>query len=223
VTNNAAGFDPGPYTVFGEVVFGWDSFAQLASQPTVGQVQPHHANSAFGTAPLVLGPFSNYYLPTLLEWTRAPLIAGDFNLDGLVSAADEAVWQASQGAFGVADLVADADRDGDVDQADRTIWQQNLGMGQLSNIVGDYNGNGEVTASDYLWWSTHYGAEDILDADGNGDGVVDAADYLVWRKAYVAGGGLLAPPMGTQVPEPAGLAMVAGLLGVGMLVWRRKR
>ncbi len=222
VTNNGPGFDPGVYTVFGEATTGWDSFAALATQPIVSQVKPELASRPVATTPLLPASFGNYFVPILLEWTRVPLIPGDFNLDGLVNAEDELVWQASQGAFGVANLVADADGDGDVDMDDRAIWQQNFGLGELKNVVGDYNGNGEVTAADYLWWSTQFGADDILDADGNGDGVVDAADYLVWRNAYVAAGGLLTPDLGAQVPEPATLAAVVGLLGVGLWM-RRKR
>jgi cyclophilin family peptidyl-prolyl cis-trans isomerase len=220
VTNNASGFDPGPYTVFGEVTSGWDAFAQLASQPVVSQLDPRYKGRPFDTAPFMPGPFGNYYLPVLEKWTQISLIPGDFNLDGIVDAADEAVWQASQGTFGIANLVADADGDGDVDQADRAIWQANLGMGQLKNVAGDYNGNGVVTAADYLWWSTLYGTTAILDADGNGDGKIDGKDYLIWRNAYEAAGGLLTPQL-ANVPEPASVATLAGLVVVGLAIHRR--
>lgn len=222
VTDNSAAFDPGVYTVFGEVTAGWDAFADLVNRPIIAQAQPSMASRPFATAPLLPAANGNHFVPVLLEWTRVPLIAGDFNLDGIVDAADELVWQASQGAFGEANLVADANGDGVVDLADRAIWQQNLGMGQLNNLPGDYNGNGEVTLADYLWWTTHFGADDIFDADGNGDGIVDAADYTIWRNAYAAAGGVFFPPDGVNVPEPATcLSLAVALMAIGYA--RRKR
>ena len=55
-------------------------------------------------------------------------LAGDFNNDGVVDAADLMVWQ---GDFGNGDA-ADADGDGDSDGADFLVWQRQLGDGQAS-------------------------------------------------------------------------------------------
>lgn len=50
--------------------------------------------------------------------------AGDFNLDGVVDAADYTVWRDNQGTG----LVGDADFDGDADQDDLVAWQTAFGF-----------------------------------------------------------------------------------------------
>ncbi|MEQ8848701.1 hypothetical protein [Botrimarina sp.] len=55
---------------------------------------------------------------------------GDFNLDGLVDAADYTLWRDQQGSVGPG-LAADANEDLTVDQADYNIWSLNYGR-QLS-------------------------------------------------------------------------------------------
>lgn len=64
-------------------------------------------------------PIDVYYLP-----------AGDFNLDGIVDAADYVVWRNSVGQVGV-DLLADADGNGAVDGADYIIWKADYGQTQF--------------------------------------------------------------------------------------------
>jgi len=59
--------------------------------------------------------------------TLSPVtLAGDFNGDGAVNAADYTVWRDGEGSTGV-DLAADGDNDGDVDAQDYTIWRDNYG------------------------------------------------------------------------------------------------
>jgi hypothetical protein len=58
--------------------------------------------------------------------TPPPPLAGDYDGNDVVDAADLTVWQGSFGNTG-AGLPADGDDDGDVDGADFLIWQANLG------------------------------------------------------------------------------------------------
>ncbi|MBB6431585.1 PEP-CTERM sorting domain-containing protein [Algisphaera agarilytica] len=53
------------------------------------------------------------------------LVAGDYNGNGVVDAADYTVWQDSFGS--TADLRADGNDNGVVDAADYTLWQDNFG------------------------------------------------------------------------------------------------
>ncbi|QDT69620.1 hypothetical protein MalM25_25590 [Planctomycetes bacterium MalM25] len=53
-------------------------------------------------------------------------VAGDYNYDGLVDAADYTVWRDTLGQAG-AGLAADGDNNGVVEQADYAIWQANYG------------------------------------------------------------------------------------------------
>ncbi|MEQ8849237.1 hypothetical protein [Botrimarina sp.] len=52
-------------------------------------------------------------------------LAGDFNHDGYVDAADYTVWRDTLGS--TADLAADGDGSGRIDQNDYVVWQQNFG------------------------------------------------------------------------------------------------
>jgi hypothetical protein len=58
--------------------------------------------------------------------TPPPPLAGDYDGNDIVDAADLTVWQGSFENTG-ASLPADGDNDGDVDGADFLIWQANLG------------------------------------------------------------------------------------------------
>jgi hypothetical protein len=53
-------------------------------------------------------------------------LAGDYNDDGVVNAADYTVWRNSRDAFG-SGLVADGNRDGGVDVADFVLWKSRYG------------------------------------------------------------------------------------------------
>lgn len=219
VTDNSAGFDSGPYTVFGEVSEGWSNFGALPYQPLISDVYTGGYSSAVASTPLVNtageGEPANWLIPRFDKWIRIPTTPGDFNLDGLVNAADQAVWQAGQGDYSTANLTADADGDGDVDNDDLTVWQNNQGSGVLKNVAGDYNGNGSVDDADYLWWTTLYGTQTTLDADGNGNGIVDAADYTVWRD------NLPSASSATGVPEPS--SAILCLIGCALAGCRRTR
>ncbi|WP_442485236.1 peptidylprolyl isomerase [Aeoliella sp. SH292] len=227
VTDNSSAFGnpASPYTVFGQVSTGMSSLNQLATLPTASAVFPGQVNSGVATAPIAnFGTSSapSWRPPIFYKWVRVPLVTGDFNLDGIVNAADQAVWTAGQGDFSTANLTADANGDGLVNNADLTIMQQNLGDGQLMNLPGDFNASGVVNAADYLWWKTQFGSATTLDSDGNGNGKVDLADYTVWRDNLGRSlpGTVLAS---TQVPEPKSIAMFVVLGSIAGLLYRAKK
>ena len=92
------------------------------------------------------GAFTSMLLPTLtagLTWNTSQLyvtgiisvsgsaaVVGDYNFDGVVDAADYAIWRATLGS--TADLRANGDNTGTsagkIDQADFNVWKVNFGM-----------------------------------------------------------------------------------------------
>ncbi len=72
---------------------------------------------------LGLGP-----IPTSMINARQDLrvsLAGDYNGDGSVDAADYVVWKGTDGS--TTDLRADGNGDGRVDEADHTVWKSHMG------------------------------------------------------------------------------------------------
>ena len=72
----------------------------------------------------------------------ATVLTGDYNLDGIVSAADYSVWRNSLGAIGE-NLAADGNGNGRVDAADYALWKSNFGMSAGSGS-GGLAGGGSV-------------------------------------------------------------------------------
>jgi hypothetical protein len=64
-----------------------------------------------------------------VAWTVnfVPPLAGDYDRDGKVDAADHSVWKSSFGATG--QFAADGNNDGIVNAADYTVWRNNVGAG----------------------------------------------------------------------------------------------
>jgi T5SS/PEP-CTERM-associated repeat protein len=98
------------------------------------------------TAGEILGSFDDINLPTLpglLFWevfanansialsVDAPIIPGDFNLDGTVNGLDLAQWQ---GDYHLNDE-SDADNDGDSDGRDFLVWQKHFGESIYGPLV----------------------------------------------------------------------------------------
>jgi mannan endo-1,4-beta-mannosidase len=63
----------------------------------------------------------------MLPWNIAAPLAGDFNDDGSVDAADYVVWRSLAGQNGTG-LVADSDLDGHVDAEDYAFWASQFGL-----------------------------------------------------------------------------------------------
>ena len=59
-------------------------------------------------------------------WQRQTGLAGDYNNDGTVNAADYSVWRDALGTSGIG-LAADGSGNGTVDMADYDVWRNNLG------------------------------------------------------------------------------------------------
>lgn len=121
-----------------------------------------------------------------------PALAGDFNGDGSVDAADYTRWQDSMGATGLARFAgADGDGDGAVTQADLTVWRSNFGTRTLPRpaIAGDFNSDGKVDAADYTVWADNKGVSGrpyFSGADATGNGKVTDLDLHVWRTNFGA-------------------------------------
>ncbi len=110
-----------------------------------------------------------------------PILAGDYDRNGIVDQSDHQLWQSSFGSG--TSLRADGNGDGVVDTADYNVWRDNLGRRS-----GDYNRNSVVNSLDHTFWAANFGATSGvgLQGDGNSNGVIDAADYTVWRDALPA-------------------------------------
>lgn len=86
----------------------------------------------------VSGTFSGYVLPTLspaILWNKTKLytdgvlsiaLAGDYNGNGVVDAADYVLWRDTLGLIGTA-LAADGNSNGMIDAGDFDIWRSNFG------------------------------------------------------------------------------------------------
>lgn len=63
------------------------------------------------------------------------VIAGDYNLDGVVNLADYTVWRDQLGVQVLPGTMADGNHSGRVDAADYTVWKQNFGT---TNLPANY-------------------------------------------------------------------------------------
>lgn len=157
-------------------------------------------------------------------------LAGDYNSDGRVDAADYTVWRDTRGTRG--DFRANGDNmgasAGAVDQADFLFWRSHLGdVRSLAFGVGDYNSNGRVDAADYTVWRDTRGSTSDLRANGDNAGAsagaVDQADFSLWKSHFGANQGAGSAAIAVApVPEPMSLSLLLALLATlcGMVRYR---
>ena len=65
------------------------------------------------------------FAPTLVDLLAHSVLAGDYNHNGVVDAADYTVWKDHFGS--TSDLDADGSGNGVIDAADYTVWKDNFG------------------------------------------------------------------------------------------------
>ena len=110
-----------------------DSFDILIADEIDGEFAAV-SQTPFGTA---LG-FQVVYQGDRVQVVVAPFLTGDFNLDGVVDAADYTVWRDSLGSAATPFAGGDANGDQVVDQADYALWRANFGATLPSvNLSGD--------------------------------------------------------------------------------------
>jgi hypothetical protein len=121
------------------------------------------------------GKPSNMQIAHVVVDPRPALIVGDFDADGLVSAADIDFLAAAVRA-GDNEPKFDLTGDGLVDQTDHTYWVEQARETRL----GDADLNGAVEFADFTALAEHFGQSGgWADGDFDGDGFVSFADFVL--------------------------------------------
>lgn len=200
-TNNAAGFDPGPYTVYGQVTSGLEVIQHITSLP--------YASSLQGTI-LETMPVYDNWLVILEEVVELSLLESDFDIDGQVGGSDLSLWEENYGEWN--SNLADLNNDARVDQADLDIWESGYGFYDgVSTFAhfeqGDADQDWDVDGLDFLKWQRTVGNTQSAVADGDGDRAVTGLDFLRLQRNH----GTSIAPTGassiTVVPEPSSLLL----------------
>ena len=71
----------------------------------------------------------------VLSVVSTAALVGDYNQNGVVDAADYAVWRDTLGTVG-GGLAADGDNSGEVDAADYVLWRANFGQTAAGSATG---------------------------------------------------------------------------------------
>jgi cyclophilin family peptidyl-prolyl cis-trans isomerase len=127
-TNNAAAFDPGPYTVLGKVTLGTSIIDQIPFLNNLPILQGSSIESM---------PIYNNGEVVITRAIRIPIVQGDYNFSGSVTAADYTLWRNTLGS--TTNLAADGNGNGVVDAGDYVIYRKKFGASSGSG-TGDLAG-----------------------------------------------------------------------------------
>ena len=157
----------------------------------------------------------------LERYLGLPILAGDFDVNGVYDCADidALVAEVASGAHAAS---FDLTGDGQVDDADITEWLSAAGSRNLTSgsayLRGDANLDGSVDGQDFVAWNTHKftSAASWCSGDFNADGTIDGQDFVVWNDhKFTSADGLAA------VPEPS-LGAISVLVVLGSLMAARR-
>jgi hypothetical protein len=116
--------------VLGKVTLGTSIIDQIPFLPNA----PGLAGTGFETT-----PFYNNDLIVIARARRIPVIPGDYNFSGSVTAADYAIWRNNLGS--ATNAAADGNANGVVDTGDYVIYRKNFGRsaGSGAGDLAEFN------------------------------------------------------------------------------------
>lgn len=165
---------------------GPDDATVLVAAAGEGKVAGHFDRNTFfnqNGAGTNLNRFDNrQYALNLFGWMVGAFdpVPGDYDGNGVVEAADRAVWADAYGTTGVS--AADGNGDGRVDAADYTVWRNHLGASRPNlNLVATTTATASTTPVAYRPPTTPSGGSPVAASHGKAsrDSTVDLALLLL--------------------------------------------
>ena len=171
--------------------------------------------TAIDAATLLGFSFYARYANITLTLMPKDFLAGDYNSDGKVNAADYTIWRDHMGQE--ADMLANNFHSGLVGHAEYQTWVENFGAEIAAPILlpGDYNDDGIVDAADYSVWRDNLNSPAGSLLNDPNRGIIGSAQYNTWVANF--GYTLQSDPLASSsaIPEPSSLVLI--LLSIGIL------